>query len=398
MAYPYWRLSSFYLFYYACLGAWIPYWPLYVQHIGHSAVIIGLTSAVFHSTRIIAPNLWGYISDATGKRIEVIRYGCFFAFVAILGMLWGTDVWVLTTVLFIFSFFWAAVLPQFEVLTLNYLGQKEAHNYGRVRLWGSVGFIAAVFACGAIYDLLPMSAFPWVICTVLMLLWFSSLIVPQSKRTDADQEQGSQQSGETFLQIISKHHVWAYLLSVILMQVSFGPYYNFFSILLSDAGYPLTAVSLFWCVAIGAEILIFIYIRRFYKWQGIRVVLLASIGLSVLRWLLTGTFAENVYVMTFAQALHAFSFATFHACMVELIRRLFPNKQHGKGQALFNSLGYGLGAVLGAAGSGLLWAQLGHQTFYLAALMSAISFAIAMFVLKHEDFSEPEEDQAVEAN
>ena len=389
MTYPYWRLSSFYLFYYACLGAWIPFWPLYVQHIGHSAVIIGLTSAVFNSTRIIAPNLWGYLSDTTGRRLTVIRYGCFFAFIAIMGMLWGTEVWALTAVLFIFSFFWSAVLPQFEVLTLNYLGSKQAHNYGRIRLWGSIGFILAILGCGWIFDILPMSIFPWIICLLLMLLWFSSLIVPDNKNTKPQTDE-SLLSGQSFLQIISKHHVWAYLISVILMQISFGPYYNFFSILLTEAGYPLTTISLFWCVAIGAEILVFIYIRYFYRLCGVGNLLMISIALSILRWIITAAYAENIAVLIFAQALHAFSFATFHACMVEQVRRLFPANQQGKGQALFNSLGYGLGAVLGAVGSGLLWTTLGHQLFYVAALMSCCSLIVAVAVHRHNDFAEPE--------
>lgn len=395
--YPYWRLSSFYLFYYACLGAWIPYWPLYVQYIGHSALVIGITSAVFHSTRIIAPNLWGYLSDRTGQRLRVIRYGCFFAFGAILGLLWGRDVWLLTTVLFIFSFFWSAVLPQFEVLTLNYLGDKKAHDYGRVRLWGSVGFIAAVLAAGWVFDILPMSAFPWVICAVLMSLWVSSLVVPAENNPRIDEaDKGS--SGESFLKIISKHHVWAYLLSVILMQISFGPYYNFFSILLRDSGYPVSAVSLFWFVAIAAEILVFIYIRHFYSWFGVKNLLILSIALSVLRWVITAAFADNVLVMAFAQLLHAFSFATFHACMIEQVRRLFPASEHGKGQALFNSIGYGLGAVLGAAGGGLLWDQLGNQLFYVAAAMSGLSLLIAYFVLKHDDFSGTDSTVSVSEN
>lgn len=303
-------------------------------------------------------------------------------------MLWGTDVWLLTAVLFVFSFFWSAVLPQFEVLTLNYLGSKQAHDYSRVRLWGSVGFIAAVFGAGWFFDVFPLSLFPWVICSVLMLLWLSSLTVPSSSGLDDVDENSQTDIGERFLTIVMKKHVWAYLLAVILMQVSFGPYYNFFSILLNDSGYPVTAVSLFWCVAIGAEILIFVYIRGLYQWLGIRHLFLISILLSILRWTLTGAYAENAMVMTFAQILHAFSFATFHACMIEQVRCLFPANQHGKGQALFNSVGYGLGAVLGAVGSGLLWSQLGNQLFYLAALMSGLSLIIAVVVLRHDDFSE----------
>jgi PPP family 3-phenylpropionic acid transporter len=388
LAFPYWRLSAFYLFYYACLGTWIPYWPLYVQYIGHSALVIGLTSAVFHSTRIIAPNIWGYISDSTGERLKIIRYGCFFAFVAILGMLLSTKVWVLTTVLLIFSFFWSAVLPQFEVLTLNYLGSRQAHSYGRVRLWGSVGFIAAVFICGAIFDWVPLSAFPWIICTVLLMLWWSSLMVPPQEDSPVTADGLGQ---ESFLQIARKRHIWGYLIAVILMMASFGPYYGFFSILLKDTGYPLISVSLFWCVAVAAEVLIFVYIRQLYQFVGIRNLLLASIALAALRWVITGWVPENVALMTFAQALHAFSFAAFHACMIEFIRRLFPHHQHGKGQAMFNSLGYGAGSVIGALLAGLVWDDLGADTYFYAAGLTVLAFFFAYRATAHQDFHQADD-------
>lgn len=388
MAYPYWRLSAFYLFYYACLGTWIPYWPLYVQYIGHSALVIGLTSAVFHSTRIIAPNIWGYISDNTGERLRVIRLGCFFAFVAILGMLLSTKVWVLTLVLLIFSFFWSAVLPQFEVLTLNYLGSRQAHSYGRVRLWGSIGFISAVFGCGAIFDWFPLSAFPWVLCVTLLMLWWSSLVVPPQESSPAGNAGNGQQS---FLKIALKRHVWAYLVAVILMMASFGPYYGFFSILLKDTGYPLISVSLFWCVAVASEVLIFVYIRQFYHFVGIRSLLLASIILAAVRWVITGAMPQNIALMTFAQSLHAFSFAAFHACMIEFIRRLFPHNQHGKGQAMFNSLGYGAGSVIGAIFAGLVWDELGASTYFYAAGAAVLAFVFAYIATLHQDFYDADE-------
>ena len=388
MAYPYWRLSAFYLFYYACLGTWIPYWPLYVQYIGHSALVIGLTSAVFHSTRIIAPNIWGYISDSSGERLKIIRLGCFFAFVAILGMLLSTKVWVLTFVLLVFSFFWSAVLPQFEVLTLNYLGSRQAHNYGRVRLWGSIGFIFAVFGCGAIFNWLPLSTFPWILCAVLLMLWWSSLVVPPQQASPGREVETGQ---ESFLKIALKRHVWGYLVAVILMMASFGPYYGFFSILLKDTGYPLISVSLFWCVAIAAEVLIFVYIRQMYRFVGIRNLLLTSIVLAAIRWLITGAFPENVALMTFAQTLHAFSFAAFHACMIEFIRRLFPQSQHGRGQAMFNSLGYGVGSVLGAVFAGLVWDDLGATTYFFAAGLALCAFVFAYIATLHQDFYEAPE-------
>jgi len=388
---PYWRLSSFYLFYFACVGAWIPYWPLYVQHLGHGALAIGLTGAVFSAARIIAPGIWGYLSDASGRRLQVIRHGCFCAFVAILGLIWARDIWLITLVLLPFSFFWSAVGPQFEVLTMHYLGHRAANHYGRVRLWGSVGFILAVLCGWLLFEWVSIARFPWLIAVLLLLLWGSSLAVPSRAASRAQGADAQGRAGhrikQSFRASLMRRHVWVYLLAVVLMQISFGPYYNFFSILLADFGYPLMAVSLFWLVAIGAEIFVFIYVSRFYRWLGVGNLLLLSMVLTVLRWMITGAFPDHIALLIFAQALHAFSFATFHACMIEQIQRLFPPAQQGRGQALFNSAGYGVGAVAGALLSGLLWEPLGAALFYLAALVAAVALLMGWLALRHRDFA-----------
>ncbi|HAO26324.1 MAG TPA: MFS transporter, partial [Methylophaga sp.] len=59
---PYWRLSGFYLFYFATLGILVPYWGLYLQWEGFSARQIGELTAILLATRIIAPNVWGWIA------------------------------------------------------------------------------------------------------------------------------------------------------------------------------------------------------------------------------------------------------------------------------------------------------------------------------------------------
>ena len=76
---PYWRLSSFYFFYFALLGVWLPFWPLYLQDRGFSALDIGYLASIVMITRIIAPNVWGWLADYTGKNMAIVRFGSFLA-------------------------------------------------------------------------------------------------------------------------------------------------------------------------------------------------------------------------------------------------------------------------------------------------------------------------------
>ena len=148
---PYWRLSGFYFFYFASLGALVPYWGIYLKSLGFSANDIGVFMAIVIGTKIVSPNIWGWIADHMGKRMLIVRVGCLLAVITFAGVFVSSNYWWLLLVMMAFSFFWNAALPQFEATTFNYLGSKT-HRYSSIRLWGSIGFIVAVVALGSMME------------------------------------------------------------------------------------------------------------------------------------------------------------------------------------------------------------------------------------------------------
>ncbi|MDH3934930.1 MAG: MFS transporter, partial [Gammaproteobacteria bacterium] len=153
----YWRLSGFYLFYFASLGALLPYWSLYLKSLDFSITEIGQLMAILMATKIVAPNVWGWIADHTGQRMAIIRVASLLSIITFAGVLVSDAFWWLVLVLVLFSFFWNATLPQFEATTMSHLG-GEMHRYSGIRLWGSVGFIVAVAGLGVLLGYLGVAA------------------------------------------------------------------------------------------------------------------------------------------------------------------------------------------------------------------------------------------------
>src|SRR5688572_8310672 len=148
---PYRRLAGFYFFYFAYLGAFAPFFSLYLEAVGMSPVDIGLLMALPQLTRIVAPHLWGWLADRGPSRVRIVRLTGLAGLACFLGVFAGTGFGLLFAVLLTMTFFWSAALPLIEATTLSHLGDETA-RYGRIRVWGSVGFIAAVVAVGYMLD------------------------------------------------------------------------------------------------------------------------------------------------------------------------------------------------------------------------------------------------------
>lgn len=368
----YWRLSGFYFCYFIVLGTMVPYLPLYLQSLGFDAWHIGLLTSVMVGTKIVAPNIWGWLADRSGRRMAVIRVGCLMAALCFALMLWRRDIAALAVIIFLYSFFWNAVLAQFEAVTLFYLGPHAAH-YSRIRLWGSIGFIAAVAVFGWLFDHVALAVFPVIVLAGLLAIFASSWLVRDPPLHPHEQPQTDE---DGFMARLRQPPVFIFLLVCFLMVLSHGPYYTFFSLLMERHGYSRTAIGLLWSLGVVAEVLIFWYMHRLLPWWGLRSQLLLSLALTVLRWLLLAAMPENLPVMLFAQCLHAFSFGAFHAAAIEVVRRWFSRAQAGKAQALYSAVGYGAGNALGALASGALW-QLGPALpFYCSAVVCTLALLL----------------------
>ena len=368
---PYWRLSAFYFCYFAVLGALVPYWPVYLRDQGFTPQAIGVLTAIMMAARIIAPNVWGWLADHTSQRMRIVRSGAFLAALSFSALYLGKTVLWLALVITVWSFFWNALLAQFEVVTFDYLG-SQPHGYTRVRLWGSVGFIVAVAAIGALFDVVSVRWLPLYLITSMTLVWLSSLRVdeaPQHTQRPAEQE--------SVWAILTKPVVMCFFVVCFLMQISHGPYYTFFSLYMEQHGYSRAHIGQLWAMGVVAEVVLFWFMYRLMPHWGIRFFMLLSLLLTSVRWALLALYPDQVWIVLFAQCLHAFSFGSFHATAIELVRRFFPARQAGRGQALYNSLSFGVGSALGALFSGYVWEWSNSGTFLIASLASALGMCIA---------------------
>ncbi len=369
-ALPYWRLSGFYFFYFAFVGAISPFWGLYLQSLAFNAFEIGVLMSLLQAMRIFAPNIWGHIADRTGRRSAIVQVAALGSVLAFAGVFAGSGFWWMFAVMATLSFFWSASLPLVEAMTLSHLGER-IDAYGRIRLWGSIGFIVMVVGLGYVFDVVSIAWLPWVVLVVMIGIAVFARAIPEAEILA---HPGDHQS---IWSIVKRPEVAALLAACLLMAVTHGPYYTFYSIYLVDHGYEKSTVGWLWALGVLCEIGIFLLIPRLFARVSPRALILASFALAVLRFLLIAWGVESPWVVWGAQTLHAFTFGTYHAAAVALIHQHFRGRHQARGQALYTSLSYGVGGTLGGLASGVTWDGLGAGwTYTLAAASAALAWAV----------------------
>ncbi|HFE39229.1 MAG TPA: MFS transporter [Gammaproteobacteria bacterium] len=375
----YWRLSGFYLFFFSSVGLLMPYWSAYLDSLGFSAQEIGILMALAMATKIVSPNIWGWIADKTGRRIRLVRWGSFAAALGFFGVFFDTTYGWLLFVMIVFNFFWNAVLPQFEAITLSHL-KDDSHRYSRIRLWGSVGFIVAVTLMGWALDVYGVSLLPAVLMVMLLGIWGVSLFVPECER------KVHQEKSEPFFEILFNPAVIALFAGCFLIQSSHGPYYTFFTIYLTDIGYSGQLIGQLWALGVVAEIGIFLVMARIVGYLGLRRLLLLSMVVTAVRWVLIGLYPDHLGTLLFAQILHAASFGMYHSAAIQLIHQYFSGSNQGRGQALYSSLGFGAGSAFGSLYSGYIWTVYGAMySYFFAAFLACLAFLVAWCFVKELD-------------
>lgn len=374
-ALPYWRLSGYYFFYFAFNGAFMPYFGLYLQSLRFSAWDIGLLMSLMQVMRLFGPSVWGWLADRGQNRVFIVRLAGLVSLVGFTTFFWLREFVGMMIAMGLLAFFWSAALPLVESLTFNHLRERSA-EYSRIRLWGSIGFIAAVLGAGALLDHVPLSGVLWV-----CWLFLAGILVLALTLTDAAPREHAG-AASNVLMLLRQPKIQALFGACFAMSAAHGALYVFYSIHLADHGYSKTGVGALWSLGVVAEIVVFMFMARLNKLFSLRAILIACFAAAVLRFFLIGWYVESVWVSVLAQLLHGLTFGAYHAAAISAVNRWFPGRAQARGQALYSSVSFGAGGLVGSLISGWTWEWAGAAwTYTLSSLFAFGGLAlIALWV------------------
>ena len=361
---PHGRLAVWYFWYFAFIGAFLPYFALYLQSIGMSAGRIAVLMSLGQFMRLVAPLLWSWLADSVGRRVRIVVASTAAALASFSVVFLTEDFVGLLLGMAVLHFFWSASLPLVEALTLGHLAANP-ERYGRVRLWGSIGFIVTVMGVGLLLDLAPIRSQLWVSWALLLGTLLSALTLTEVKG-HAEQVSGP------IIEVLRQRKVLFLLGAGLFMTASHGALYVFYSIHLVAQGYGKTLVGALWTLGVVAEIVVFLLMPRISLRVSMRSILLACFLLAALRFLLIGWAPGFIGLLVVAQLLHGASFGAHHAATMAALNRWFAAGQQARAQALYGSTAYGAGGLGGALLAGVLWESSGAGITFSAASALAL--------------------------
>ena len=364
--------------YFAAVGLFNPYAPLWFQSLGYSTLMIGAIASLQSWTRVFAPYAWGWLGDHRGRRVGLIRLACAGALAAALGLLGvreAVPVALVTALLFLAN---GGVVPLYEATLAQLLNTPtgvDPKRYGRVRVWGSVGFLVSVTAFGALLERVGIAVFPVFVAAVNALLLLAALRLPATQ-----DEVTQEEPAPPVLGLLRQPAVAWFFASVFFTVLAHTSLYSFFSLYLVHLGFGKTAVGALWAVSVAVEIVFFWFQGRWFsklsahgwlKLAAVATVLrFLAVGLAGVGWGLPA--AAVLALLVLSQLAHAITFAGHHSACIQLVQRYFPGRLRGRGQALYTTLGYGISGVVGGVGGGWLVDAAGFTTLFGAAALAGL--------------------------
>ncbi|MCQ8895853.1 MFS transporter [Limnobacter humi] len=377
-------LAMFYAAYFGFVGLYSPFLGPYLKTLGHSLDVIALSLGMMQLMRIVGPFAWGWLSDHTANRVRWIRAGAFGGFLcSVLVFLNQQSAMALVLLILLLNLNISGLVPMSDTHCME-ICRGDNGWYGKIRLFGSLGFVAAVLLFGWIANVWGYASYPFLACLSLLIAFGAAMQFspapsePLSTALTGSASGGLNRTsvGTGFRQLLIPQPMPTLWLASFFMILAHGVFYAYFSLYLLEHHYTELTVGWLWAFGVLCEVAFFALQTRFFDWLSLSTWLCIGYAACAVRFAVTALFPDWLWMMVFAQGLHALTFAAHHTATIAWLRVHLPGRLVVRGQAMYATIAYGLGGSAGTVVGRSLWGWGGPSTAFGAASLAGL---IALF-------------------
>lgn len=353
-------LAVYYFFYFALVGVYVIFMPKVLLELGYTAVEVGIIYAAAPFMRFLLPFVFRHAVSLTPK---VYHLSLLLTFIGtLLFLLSVNDFWIYLTANLLFGAAMGISLPYVETIALASLSR---HRYGKVRLWGSLGFMSIALWLGKVLSS-PYEALYYLSAMAFLTLVSGAMLTKYDSTSHSSAQEDASFS-------LSKY--WAFWVSIFLMQVGFGGFYNFFTIYETAHGISLEMTSWMWSFGVVCEVFMLYFQGPLLQRNLLNILQFATLA-TALRWMILYLYPDSIALTFASQSLHAIGFALYHTAAITYVFSLYTQKKLA--QQFFLGIAFGLGGSVGAILSGQIYGE------YLFLVESIITFMAFIVLLVHQ--------------
>jgi PPP family 3-phenylpropionic acid transporter len=346
-------LGAYYFFYFALVGVYLIFMPKVLIDFGYSPIEVGILYSAAPFMRFLLPFVFRYFIQLSPKIYHISLLLSFLATLLFFPAIEHFYFYLLMNLTF--GAMMGISLPYVETIALSTLSKK---HYGKVRLWGSLGFMGIALWLGKVLDS-PYEALYYLSSTAFLTFVFGAMLSQYDPHKDT-----SIQDDNTF----SLRRYWAFWVSILLMQIAFGGFYNFFTIYETAHGISLEMVSYLWSFGVLCEVFMLYFQGALLQRNLLNILQFATL-ITAFRWLILYLYPDSLSLTFFTQSLHAISFALYHTAAISYVFTIYTQKKLA--QQFFLGISFGLGGSIGALLAGEIY---GENLFLIEAIITFGAF------------------------
>lgn len=354
------------------------YFNIFFQDVGLDSFQIGLVNAIPRIFALLLMPLWGFLTDYFQENKKVLFITIAGTLITVLIFPYSTSFKTLMLLMFFYALFQNPIIPLSDSLLLDYLGE-QSNNYGKVRLWGSVGYMFSVSLLGYFLEATASANLFYVYAVILILSLFLLSFLPKSEREIEVLNPGD------FKKIFKKKRLLYFLFFVFILQTTMNANYSYFPLYIIDHGGGEFLVGVALTISSASEILAFFFSDKIIKnTRFSKIIFIISLGF-ILRWLTLALFPYNSIILL-SQLLHSLTFGLFFAVGVDYVNQISGEKFRATGQNIYAAVFMGVSAISGSLIGGKIYQMSGGESMYLfwAAVSAAAGIIYTIYLFKKE--------------
>ncbi len=368
--------ASFYFFYYAAMASLSPFLVLHYQQLGLDGRQIGLLAGIPPGLILLGAAGWGAVADAS-QRHRLVLGMAIASTIGCVGALAVTQTfhWLIVVVACM-ALCQSPITPLVDNSVLELLGDRR-HRYGRIRMWGAIGWGAAGPVAGHLVEQFGLSVSFLAYIVLFAACLGVALVLPIAHvRVPAFW---------TGLQSLLANRQWRVFLGLAFASgAGLSVIHHYLFLYLESIGGSRSLMGYALTIGTVSEMVIFYFGDRLLQRFGRRRLLVASMLGGAVRVMAYSLIATPHLALAF-QLLHGPSFALFWIAGVSYAQALAPEGLGATAQGQFLGVNFGLGGAVGAIVGGSLFEHFGLFTMYrVAAVWLVLATAVYLLVSRSE--------------